>query len=117
MKGLGIKIKSKDIKYAPPKKHPDIDKRVKWRNASETGYGTLMAVDCDRTSTPYLIQREREYGFGWTLEETDIEPWYKRAREQGVKDGTENLYWVSGYEVVGNHEHKYALICKCGKEK
>ena len=94
-------------------KHPDIGKRVKWRNASETGYGTLMAVDCDDTSTAHLVQRDD--GSGWTLETYAVSPWHEKARKQGVKDGTEDLWWVSEYKVVGKHKHSY--VCECGKEK
>ena len=96
------------------KKHPDIGKRVMWQESGETGYGILLAVDCDDTSIPHLVQRDD--GLGWILDENDSELWHKKARKQGVKDGTENLYWVSKYKVVGKHKHSY-VCCECGEKK
>ena len=99
----------------PMRKNNLIGKRVEWKFESQVGFGTLMAVDCDDTSVFHLVQREDDGG--WILEMSHNNPCHKKAREQGVKDGTENLYWVSKYKVVDKHKHKYTLICKCGKEK
>ena len=85
-----------------------------WQKDGGTGYGTLLAVNCSTTSIIHLVQKEG--GGGWALETSYSSPWHEKAREQGVKDGTENLYWVSKYKVVGKHKHSY--VCgECGKEK
>jgi len=86
--------------FAPNKSAKDIGKRVRWHHNiyNEQGTGTLVAVDCDIIAVPYLIQRDD--GGGWTLELDDIGQWHKKARLQGVKDGTPNLWWVSSYEVI-----------------
>lgn len=82
---------------SPMTKHPDIGKRVKWTCDSETGLGTLMAVDCDGTYNPHIVQRED--GGGWALAASVAER-LTSARSQGVQYGTKNLYWVESYELM-----------------
>lgn len=79
--------------------HKDIGKRVKWMWEGGTGYGKLMAIGCGPSHGQHLVQCD---DFGWTLEKENKSPYYNKAREQGVKDGTTNLFWVENYELMSN---------------
>lgn len=78
--------------------HKDIGKRVTWKYGNESGTGTLMAVDCDGTTAPHIVQRED--GMGWTIYGSGAISKYVAARAQGVKDGTPNLFWIESYELI-----------------
>lgn len=82
----------------PNKNH--LGKRVQWKSSTAEGYGTLMAVDCDESSSPHLVQREDDDDKGWILETYYDDSSCQEARRQGVKDSTPNLYWVSSYELI-----------------
>lgn len=80
----------------PNKNH--LGKRVQWKRGDEEGYGTLIAVNCDDSANPHLVQREG--GGGWVLKTYFNYSFHKEARRQGVTDGTPNLYWVDSYELI-----------------
>lgn len=65
--------------------HPDIGKKVR----GDGLIGTLVAVDCDNSERPHLIQCDD--GYGWTFTASDTEGCYQSARKQGVKDDKEIL--------------------------
>lgn len=90
--------------------HPDIGKRVRWEFCENEGEGILMAVNCDTSFNPHLVKVL--FGVsGWTFNPIENSSCCNEAIKQGVTRGTQNLYWVSSYEVIEEEKPK----CECGK--
>lgn len=83
----------------------DVGKRVRWKKSGSKGEGILMAVNCDESNIPHLVQGGK---FGWTFTDRHkvitLSLAYKSAHKQGVKVGDENLEWVESYEVIEEEE-------------
>jgi len=111
-------------------KHSDVGQRVRWTEGDRYGYGKLMAVNVNLPGTPraHLIQGT-EYADRWGLVADHKEPWHLEVRKQGVRNGTDDLFWVDGYslldttEVVSDHinrrrlEEMRAYSVYCGTEE
>ena len=97
----------------PKKLHKDIGSRVSFIKGGETCYGKLLAVGCDGTGAPNLMQREDDYG--WELCSLHDSLRHTKARSQGVKNGTPNCRWIGKYKLTGKHTHRFNM-CICGKK-
>ena len=93
--------------------HPDIGKRVKWRDSflNTAGTGTLLAVDCDKLGRPHLVRREDGKGFAFPDNQgaRELGHWIN-ARKQGVGYEAKDLFWVSSYTVIESQATDMATV-------